>query len=103
MDTVHIYPQDCWHDQAYIAGTKGGLRSLRDAIDRALETGFDKCTTFVSDGEGYDIVILPVDEATADKLGLPYTGEMASEKQRDIKEWPWEIARNRALRKEEEK
>src|SRR5690606_41580973 len=48
--------------------------------------------TFVSgDGEGYALHIQPVDDPKAwERLALPYVGEEAKERRRDVL-WPWAI------------
>lgn len=92
-DVLHIYGQTQWHDEAWVCGSAAALRKLRDAIDRALETGLsvvsDVC--YVNDGEGFEVRVIPVSsEAALDKLALPYTDEIASEK-KDGVIWPHEL------------
>ncbi len=39
---LHVYGQYLWHHSAVIRGTKPGLLTLRDAIDKAIENGAQK-------------------------------------------------------------
>src|SRR5690625_4592809 len=75
---LHIYAQTCWHDDAYIAGTRKGLEDLRDAISRALSGRPSIMQAFTGDGEGYDVYVF---EASSDYMGtrlmMPYTDEHA--------------------------
>jgi hypothetical protein len=89
--TLHIFAQEQWHDSAYIVGTKEDLKRLEAAISMALGKGDEKCPFFVNDGEGYDVVIRVVDELTAGNLAVPYTEEMASEKEGSRRIRPWEL------------
>ena len=41
METLHIFGHAAWHDEAYIVGNEAGLTRLLDAIDKALEEGYD--------------------------------------------------------------
>lgn len=90
--TIHIYAQSQWHDEAYIVGNHSALRTLRDAIDKALLSGngMAEVQTFAEDGEGYDIHVMSVPEETLHKLAVPYTSEMAAEKN-DAALRPWMI------------
>lgn len=89
--TLHIFAQEQWHDSAYIVGTKEELKRLEAAIANALHKGEEKCPFFVNDGEGYDVVIRVVDGVTAGQLAVPYTDEMASEKEGSGRIRPWEL------------
>jgi hypothetical protein len=84
---LHIYPQYQWHCEAYIVGNTEALTELRDALNRAIESGKAETTgkkdgVFVSDGEGYDVVVIPVNEPweseTWNKLMYPYSDPIAS-------------------------
>jgi hypothetical protein len=77
-DCLHIYSPHAWHDPSYIIGTTLALKNLRNAIDKALENGGGIATSFVSDGEGFDAVVVKVDnEQELNNLILPYTEEIA--------------------------
>lgn len=89
MNTLHVFGQAQWHDDAYIVGDETSLRALRDAIDRALASGRDKATSFVNDGEGFDVVVIKADEAVLDRLMLPYNDEIAAEKHGESKIQHW--------------
>lgn len=59
METLHIYAQSCWHDEAWIAGNREGLTRLRDAIDKALLDGKGNSDhVFTTDGEGYRVIAM---------------------------------------------
>lgn len=90
-NTLHVYPQVQWHDSAYIVGDEEALLKLRDAIDRALVSNRDKCLTFINDGEGYEIHVIKTDETTMDKMGVPYTAEIAAERHWDDKIEYWKL------------
>lgn len=59
---------------------KKGLIELRNAIDRALETGSSVAHVFPSDYEGYETYIALVnDEQRFEKLITPYVEEYMQE------------------------
>lgn len=90
MTTLHIYAQEMWHDEAYIAGQREDLEMLRAAIDRALNEGHGQMQAFCCDGEGYEVHVLCVSDAMADKLATPYTDEMANGGKQPPALWPWD-------------
>jgi hypothetical protein len=57
METLQIYSQAGWHDNAIILGDIIALQRLKTMIDVAIEHKQSVCTTFSSDGEGYDLTI----------------------------------------------
>jgi hypothetical protein len=74
--TLHIYPQPSWHEEAWVVGNRAALEALRDTISRALESNKPEgATMFANDGEGYQVLIVPVDESGMDSLKLPYHDE----------------------------
>lgn len=78
---MHIYAQHMWHDEVQIKGNHVALRTLRDAISKALGTNRATQTAvdvFVNDGEGYRVIITPMDHAVLQNERLPYTDEMAN-------------------------
>ncbi len=79
---LHIYAQSEWHGEAIIVGNRIALEALRDAIDNALATGYGAATAFVGDGEGFHALVVK-QEVGFDKLAVPYTNEIASEKNLD--------------------
>lgn len=89
--TLHVYAQEQWHDSAYIVGTKEDLLKLQAAITNAISLGKATPDFFVNDGEGYDVIIQVVDELVAGKLTVPYTDEIASEKNSSGRVRPWEL------------
>lgn len=81
MKQLHIFAQHDWHDDAYIVGEREALEALRDAIDRVLSANKAQVMgAFVSDGEGFNVIVAPLEEAQFDKLKLPYTGKNAGDK-----------------------
>ncbi|CAM5607033.1 hypothetical protein BSAF29S_01830 [Bacillus safensis subsp. safensis] len=57
-------------------GNRVGLLELKNAIDKALETGSSSATLLPSDYEGYDVYIALVDdEQRFEKLTTPYVEE----------------------------
>lgn len=88
METLHLYPQAQWHDEAYVIGTRESLLKLRDAIDSALATGSAKADCFTNDGEGYSVIIRTVGQVDAEALAVPYTDEIARETSKSAR-WPW--------------
>jgi hypothetical protein len=89
---LHVYGQEQWHDELIIVGNKEGLKILKDTIEKALEG--DKEMNFtqsapeayvsVTDGEGYEIMVVRNDEdwkdKTWEKLTVPYTEGYAEER-----------------------
>lgn len=92
METLHIYAQEIWHDEAYIAGTPEALTLLRDAIDAALKTGTGRAECFVCDGEGYRIEVVATDDEKMDKMAVPYTDQAARASAGD-NFGPWSLLR----------
>lgn len=90
MNTLHIYAQTFWHDEAYIAGTQEALQYLRDAIDYALKDGTGSAQSFVKDGEGYWIHVVETDAETMDKMRVPYTDDIAKPREGD-NFGPWDL------------
>jgi hypothetical protein len=91
---LHVFPQYSNHDEAYIAGTPGELRVLRDAINEALLHGEAEMGTFASDGEGYEIHIVAVDDATSQLLATAYTADYCEESRPNALH-PYDILRQR--------
>lgn len=79
---LHIYGQKAWHDEVIIVGNKKSLKSLIQALIDAIALGAGRAKeVMVTDGEGYDVLILTEDSPWADKewmqMPLPYTDEIA--------------------------
>lgn len=80
LGLCNIYAQQSHHFEAFILGNRVGLLELKNAIDKALETGSSTVTLFPSDYEGYDVYIALVDdEQRFKKLTNPYIEEYAQE------------------------
>ncbi|MGP3739995.1 hypothetical protein [Bacillus altitudinis] len=80
LGLCNIYAQQTHHFEAFILGNKKGLIELRNAIDRALETGSSVAHVFPSDYEGYETYIALVnDEQSFEKLITPYVEEYIQE------------------------
>lgn len=87
MPIIHLYPNQSFHEPAYIVGNEEGLRALRAIIDVALVKRKASSEVFCNDGEGYDLhVIIAKDTGI---LAVPYTEEFAKERRENVK-WPWE-------------
>lgn len=89
ISLLHMYSQDQWHDNAYIVGNRYGLEELKKAVEQALkdDCGSPKIGTanvMVSDGEGFDTVVIRCDKDWQDdvwqNLFLPYVGKSAEDK-----------------------
>lgn len=111
---LHVYGQEAYHDEAYVVGNFRGLEALRDAIDRVLEEDVDQASEWVSvsDGEGYDIKVIKVDDPWYMKtehdengevkgwysvappgsrwewIAAPYTDEDWGKERREVALWP---------------
>ena len=79
---LHIYGQIAWHDEVTIIGDKTSLTKLRNAIEEAINKDSSMTDGVVNDGEGFNILI--INDNNIDKLPLPYSDEVASEKNQDI-------------------
>lgn len=97
MTTLHIYGQEMWHDEAYIAGTREDLEMLRLAIDRALTAGYGQMQAFTSDGEGYTVNVVTATEEQADAMPVPYTDECARAQEDRAPFGPWALMRSNAI------
>lgn len=93
MTTLHIYAQEMWHDEAYIAGTREDLEMLRAAIDGALTDGRGQMQAFTCDGEGYTVHVVQVSEEQADEMPVPYTDERAAAHLDRMQYGPWALIR----------
>lgn len=80
---LHIYGQEFEHTDAVILGNRRGLRALKKAITNALKGTQDKASVFASDGEGYYVRVMEVDEATSEKLAVPYTDPSSRDARED--------------------
>lgn len=89
MSTLHIYAQEIWHDEAYIAGTRESLEMLRDTINGALAEGCGQMQDFTCDGEGYWVRVALLSGGDAEAMPVPYTDDIAQDKQARIKFGPW--------------
>ena len=98
MKTLHIYAQEMWHADAYIAGTREDLEMLRQAIDRALTAGHGEMQTFTCDGEGYTVHVVSATEAQADAMPVPYTDECARAQQDRMQFGPWKLIRHQEIK-----
>lgn len=71
---IHVYPQLWEHDGAFIVGTPSGLKTLRDILDRVIQSGEKQeyGMVFATDGEGYDLAVMQMPEEEIDKLTWHY-------------------------------
>lgn len=74
MSVLHIHEQEGNHEEAWIVGNRESLTALRDALTRAIDSDQPQsCISFASDGEGYHVLILRVeDQKVWDTLLPPY-------------------------------
>lgn len=76
--TLHLYPQEDEHDDAFIVGTRIGLIKLRDSINAALSNKYEGKSSdslsehFTSDGEGYDLTVKVIPFSIEANISLPY-------------------------------
>jgi hypothetical protein len=91
MDSLQIYAQSGPHDRAFICGTKKYMLALREAIDCLLEYEWTSIShqTNTSDGEGYTVRIMLMEENEFDEVGLPYTSDIFSDQEFKNKKHPW--------------
>ena len=70
---ILLVPQAEHHDDALIIGDLDALTALRDAIDRAIESGQSmvRPVAMSPDGEGYELVVIKL--PTEDVRSLPTT------------------------------
>jgi hypothetical protein len=87
---LHIYSQEQWHGNAYVAGNEEGLKNLRDAIDVALKEGKSHASAYVSDGEGFYTLVVNLAEDRIHKIMTPYQDEIAQDSREDAIP-PWEL------------
>ena len=99
---LHVYGQGQWHEEVFIVGDKVALQLLVNAINKAISDGAGECQTSVNDGEGFDVYIHRVnDQQTLDKLAVPYTKDVAEEKD-SAAIWPWSYKLSIKMMKEKE-
>ena len=91
MKLLHVHSQGAWHDDVYIVGNRAALEGLRAAIESALEyrTATEECS--VSDGEGFNVIIVCNDyglvEPSWQNAAVPYHEDFAAE-HREGAIWP---------------
>ncbi len=95
MPVLHIYGQSAQHSEAYLLGNREGLTKLRDAIDRAIQTGEGWHEAFVNDGEGFATIVVCRDRSFTDpwwqNIARPYTDEYARDTRPEA-DGPWSMA-----------
>jgi hypothetical protein len=72
---LHIIPQCTYHAPAEIRGSIGALRRLGEALIATAEKGRQDASEvkmMSADGEGYHIVIRPMNDQQMDRGPLPY-------------------------------
>jgi hypothetical protein len=82
INSLHVYAQESWHEEAYIVGDRNALMRLRNQIDRVLAPGLgtEKEPFFTFDGEGFDLHVVNLEgEEGWNRLAMPYTSEIALE------------------------
>lgn len=85
---MHVFGQVMWHDEVQIVADTKALLALKKAVEDALATGSGFSLAFPGDGEGFNVLIAKVDdEKVYDTLAVPYSDEIAAEKN-DTAIWP---------------
>ena len=90
---IHVFGQDSFHDEVYVAANRAGLEALRDAIGRALEHKTGQAEAFVSDGEGYVVHVIEMTPHEVDSIITPYTADYAVDGRKDALK-PWEMVKH---------
>lgn len=71
---LHLYPQLDNHIEAWVVGNKAGLKALKKAITAALKDERLKGEqAFAADGEGYQVLVLPLTNEQIKTVRVPYT------------------------------
>lgn len=97
---LHIYAQEIWHDDVFIVASRDALYNLQAAINDAMLKGSARFGAFASDGEGYSIYVILLDEDRRDSwnsLRLPYTDECAIDR-RDDRVHPYDLIEDACTR-----
>jgi hypothetical protein len=100
IESLHIYGQEQYHEEACIVGDRNSLMRLRTMIDRALTPGLgmESKLFFASDGEGFNLHVVNFEGKEGwDRIAVPYTGAAACEKREDAV-WPHTIILDRQNR-----
>jgi hypothetical protein len=89
---IHIWSPHAFHEESYIVGNREGLIKLYQEIGSVLNQGKGKLTAsfFISDGEGYDMDVILIEDTNIDKIAVPYLADYAEEKRKDAVH-PWDI------------
>ncbi|HLR68659.1 MAG TPA: hypothetical protein VK105_16295 [Virgibacillus sp.] len=75
---LHVYAQDFPHDGSVITGNKLALLELKRAIDEALKEGESEGNFTASDGEGYELYVVKIEDDEQklfDSLEMPYVSQ----------------------------
>lgn len=85
---VNIYAQEYWHDDSVIVANDRGLMALKRTIEKALNKQHVKTGVATSDGEGYSIYVICLEEDLQSekwqKLMLPYVDEDARDNRKNM-------------------
>lgn len=77
---LHIHSPSWHHDAAYVVGTEGDLKGLRDLIDKVLANKSKLGGEFFTqDGEGFTTHVIMVKDCEEVEHKLPYTHEFAKD------------------------
>ena len=80
-NTLHVYGQNCQHDEVIITGTKDALLRLAEALKLCAEKNVPfYVSSFAADGEGFDLLISPATHAELAELAYPYFGQTAMDR-----------------------
>lgn len=71
---LHLYPQLDNHIEAWVVGNRAGLKALKKAITKALQQeALEGSEVMAGDGEGYQVLVLPLSDSQFQNLPMPYT------------------------------
>ncbi len=88
---LHVYGQFSRRGPAAIVGSRAALMELREAIDKALQTGAASLSACMADGETYTIGVECDDSPTTGQTwplrAVPYSASYAEETRADAI-WP---------------
>lgn len=94
---LHLYGQECWHDNAYLVGNRAALEALHTALGRLLAGGkpAEEVQVEAADGEGYNLYALlwdhPANSSEWDELRRPYTAEMTLDRRKGARYPEWVV------------
>lgn len=78
---LHVYGQQCQHDEVIIAGTKDALLHLAEVLKSCAENNVPSyIDSFTGDGEGFHLLIRPSTKEELETVACPYFGQTSQDK-----------------------